>query len=350
MLNIARLSVPWLVVLLGAPACGNEAQAPSDSTGGHGGSGGSSVAGGPATGGTAADGGMDSGGAADGGQPPTPLRGRCAVGTRTGDFSAVLEPDVTTVRGQVWDKPARSRILTEVARNGDCWLTKSENPRCSPSCSGTETCSADGVCVPVPISRSVGDVSILGLARPVKMSPLMPGNNYFVAGEFPAHGFEPGAAVLLEAVGADLKPFTLSGIGVAQLELPEAAWLLERDEPFVVTWNAGAVPEAVVRVAFNVDQHGTAPLVLGCETKDDGELSIDAGLINALLDAGVTGFPSGHVNRETVDSVRQGDACVELAIGAHVRRGLKVAGYTACVRQSDCPDGQTCNLQLQRCE
>lgn len=262
----------------------------------------------------------------------------------------MLEPDITTVRGQVWDKPSSSRILTEVARDGDCWLTKSENPRCSPSCSGTETCSASGECVAAPLSRSVGDVSISGLARAVKMSPLMPGNNYFATGEFPAHGFEPGAAILLEAAGADLKAFTLRGTGVAQLELPEADWLIERDKPFVVTWNAGQVAEAVVRVAFNVDQHGTAPLVLGCETPDDGELSIGASLINALLDAGVTGFPSGHVNRETVDSTVQGSACVELAIGAHVRRGLKVAGYTACMKQSDCPDGLTCNLQLQRCE
>lgn len=204
--------------------------------------------------------------------------------------------------------------------------------------------------MPAQVSRSVGDVTISGLARPVQMSPLMPGNNYFVSGQFPAQGFEPGAAVRLQAAGGDLKPFTLRGVGVEQLELPEAAWLLERDKPFVVTWNAGSVAEAVVRVSFNVDQHGTAPLVLSCETEDDGEISIDTALINALLDAGVTGFPSGHVNRETVDSIQQGSACIELAIGAHVRRGLKVAGYTACMKQSDCPDGQTCNLQLQRCE
>jgi hypothetical protein len=262
----------------------------------------------------------------------------------------VLEPDVTTVRGQVWDKPSSSRIVTEVARQGDCWLTKSENPRCSPSCSGTETCGADGQCAPTPLSRSVGDVTLSGLARAVKMSPLMPGNNYFVSGDFPARGFEPEANILLEAAGGDLQPFSLRGMGVAQLELPAADWQLERGKPFVVTWNAGSVPAAVVRISLNVDQHGSAPLALGCETPDDGELSIDARLVDALLDAGVTGFPSGHVNRETVDSIEQGQACVELAIGAHVRRGLKVAGYTACMKQSDCPSGQTCNLELQRCE
>lgn len=278
------------------------------------------------------------------------LHGRCASGTRTGDFSAVLEPDVTTVRGQVWDKPSSSRILTEVLRKGDCWLTKSENPHCSPSCSGSETCGADNQCTSAPLSRSVGTVTISGLAQAVEMQPLMPGNNYFVSGDFPAQGFSAGSQVTLAAAGGDLKPFALRGVGVAQLELPEAEWLLEPDKAFTVSWNVGAETEAVVRVSLNVDQHGTAPLNLACETADDGELTIDVELINALLKAGVTGFPSGHVNRETVDSTKQGSACVELAIGAHVRRGLKVAGYTACMKPSDCPEGKKCNLQLERCE
>ena len=263
---------------------------------------------------------------------------------------SVLEPDVTTVRGQVWNRALATRVTTEVAREGDCWLTKSESPRCATPCSGTDVCGAEERCVPASVSRSVGDVKVTGLAAPVAMSPLMPGNNYFVSGDFPARGFEPGASIDLSATGGDLEPFELHGIGVEGLELPADDWILRADVPFVVTWQAGTTKGAVVRVSLNVDQHGSAPVNLACETADDGELSIDAVLVNALLEAGVTGFPSGHVNRETVDSVQLANGCIELSVGAHVRRGLGVDGYVACTKQSDCPEGKTCNLKLQRCE
>lgn len=300
------------------------------------------ASGGPSTG--------DSEAGGDGPARPTVPRGRCAAGTRTGDFSVVREPDVTTVRGQVWDKAVSSRLVTEVASDGDCRLSRSENPRCSPSCDGSETCTAQGQCVVPRLSQGVGKVAISGLARPVEMEPLLPGNNYFAAADLPMPGFEPKAAIALTADGAGSPGFQLVGIGSEGLELPSEAWVLTPGQPFVVTWNAGSVAAAVVRVALNVDQHGTAPLSLSCETADDGELHIAASLVDALLAAGVTGFPSGHVNRETIDHAAYGAGCVELAIGAHVRRGLGVAGYTACTKAGDCPEGKTCNVKLQRCE
>jgi hypothetical protein len=87
-----------------------------------------------------------------------------------------------------------------------------------------------------------------------------------------------------------------------------------------------------------------------CLTEDDGELEITAKLIDALLDAGISGFPTGNVYRETLDSVELDAGCVELGVGAHEQRTLKVAGYVPCMKQADCPDGQTCNVALERCE
>lgn len=308
--------------------------------------------GGAHAGGTSSNGGTrtDTAGAGGSSEPVVELHGRCAAGTRIGDFSAVLEPEVTVVRGQVWNAAVATRVTTEVAREGDCWLVKSESPHCETSCAGSEVCSADARCVPAPASRSVGKVVMRGLLAAVEMSPLMPGNNYFVSGDFPEKGFDPGSAIALEAAGGDVSGFSLHGVGVENLELPEADWVISKGHPFTLSWSQGSVSDAVVRVSFNVDQHGSAPVNLACETADDGELTVDAKLIDALIDAGVTGFPSGHVTRETVDSVSVDSGCIELSIGAHVRRGLGVEGYVACTKQADCPDGKTCNLKLQRCE
>jgi hypothetical protein len=319
-------------------------------SGGDGGSAGGSAGKGPSTSGSAGKGGSDGGSA---GEAPGPgLRGSCKDGTRLGGFDATIEEDYTTISGKVLNKFVRSTILTEVKSDDDCSLMKAENPYCSPSCGSGTVCSSDKECVDAAMSQSVGVVEIAGFLKPVSMKPVVPGNNYFVSGDadFPHPGFEPGAATVLTAPGADLPAFTLRGTGVAKLELEEGAFELGRDKPFKVAWTAGDVDAARVRVTLRVDQHGNSPVTMTCISKDDGELEVAAALVNALLDAGITGFPSGNVYRETLDSVELDAGCVDFAVGAHEQRALKVAGYVPCTKPADCPEGTTCNTMLERCE
>jgi hypothetical protein len=296
-------------------------------------------------------GGETAGAGGTAGGPPV-LRGPCKSGTRIGGFDATLEDDYTTISGKVLNKLVRSTILTEVESDDACTLLKAENPYCSGGCASGEVCSSDSVCVASALSQSVGDVAIAGFAQPVTMKPVVPGNNYFVSGdvEFPHPGFEPGAPAMLTAQGADLPGFTLRGTGVASLALAAGDWQLERGKPFAISWDEGSVAEARLRVTLRVDQHGNSPVTMTCLTEDDGELEIAAKLIDALLDAGISGFPTGNVYRETIDSVELDAGCVEFGVGAHEQRTLKVAGYVPCMKQADCPEGTTCNVALERCE
>jgi hypothetical protein len=320
-------------------------------------SGGKSGSGGKA-GGSAGKGGSSAGkgggnSAGSGGDMPAPeLRGPCKDGTRLGGFDATIEDDYTTIGGKVLNRFVRSTILTEVESDADCSLIKAANPYCSPSCGSGKVCSSEQECVEAALSQSVGTVDISGFLKPVNMTPVVPGNNYFVPGadDFPHPAFEPGAAVVLAAAGGDLPGFTLNGVGVAPLALDETDFELARGKPFKISWTAGDVAAARVRVTLRVDQHGNSPVTMTCLSPDDGELEIAAKLVDALLDAGISGFPSGNVYRETVDSVELDAGCVELDVGAHEQRALKVAGYVPCKKQADCPEGTTCNVALERCE
>ena len=354
-----RLAGAALLAVSGSLAC-SEDDATPDASGGAGGSAGSPAGAGTSTGGSKASGGTaavaGSGGspaqAGAAGAAVTDLRGPCADGTRLGGFEAMLEQDYTSIRGKVLNAVVSSAILTELASDSGCKLVKAENPYCSGGCDSGQVCSSDAKCVAAAVSQSVGNVAISGLAAAATMKPVVPGNNYFVSGdiEFPHPGFEPGSATALTATGGDLPGFSLYGKGVAALALAQGDWILERTKPFLVTWTKGGVEEASLRITLRVDQHGTSPVTLTCVTDDDGELEVSATLVDALLDAGVTGFPTGQVYRETVDSVELGAGCVELAMAAHQQRTLRVAGYVPCRKQQDCPDGKTCNLPLERCE
>lgn len=355
----------FLIALLALQACSSGSE-PGDGAGGGGGSGSGSGSGGMASagksmggassagmtstpGGAGSSAGNDAGGTGGG---PAALRGPCKNGTRIGGFDATLEDDYTTISGKVLNKFVRSTILSEVESDDACTLLKAENPYCSGGCASGEVCSSDSVCVASAVSQSVGDVAIVGFAQPATMKPVVPGNNYFVSGdvEFPHPGFEPGAPALLTAQGADLPGFTLRGTGVASLTLAAGDWQLERGKPFAISWDEGNVAEARLRVTLRVDQHGNSPVTMTCLTEDDGELEIAAKLIDALLDAGISGFPTGNLYRETIDSVELDAGCVEFGVGAHEQRTLKVAGYVPCMKQADCPEGATCNLALERCE
>jgi hypothetical protein len=351
-----------VVAALALSACSSDAE-PDGSAGGAGGTagsssagkntGGSSSAGTPSmTGGGGSSAGGSDGGSAGAGGGVAALRGPCKSGTRLGGFDATLEDDYTTISGKVLSKFVRSTILTEVESDDACTLIKAENPYCSGGCASGEVCSSDAKCVASAVSQSVGDVTIGGFAQPVSMKPVVPGNNYFVSGdvEFPHPGFAPGAAAVLTAQGGDLPGFMLRGTGVAPLTLADGDWQLERSKPFAITWDKADVAAARIRVTLRVDQHGNSPVTMTCLTEDDGELEITAKLIDALLDAGISGFPTGNVYRETLDSVELDAGCVEFGVGAHEQRTLKVAGYVPCMKQADCPDGQTCNVALERCE
>ncbi|KIG12491.1 hypothetical protein DB30_01308 [Enhygromyxa salina] len=107
--------------------------------------------------------------------------------------------------------------------------------------------------------------------------------------------------------------------------------------------------EASFYLTINVDQHGLSPATLECEGPDSGSFEVPAAVIDALLSAGVSGFPTGHAYRRTVDSTQADTGCVEFQIRAHRAATLEVGGHTPCTNDVDCPDGQTCDIMKETC-
>lgn len=294
--------------------------------------------------------GASNGGGGSGGQAEMPVfRGECASAEEIGYFAVQHETDYSVVAGEVLDGVVPSKILTQVGKEGDCTLWQRKNPFCNPACNADQTCSQDGTCIPYPLPKSVGDVSVTGLQKAVLMTPTMPPSTYFDT-SLPHPAFSPGAAITLKATGGDYPGFTMYGQGFAPIEIPAMTWLIKKDQPLAITWTPdNSAPNATIRVRLNVDQHGLSPVELVCELKDTGSAEIPASLLTQLVGFGVTGFPNGHLIRHTLDSVKVGPGCVRFEVFSHVLGVLEVADHIPCDATHPCPMGKTCDVPKGTC-
>lgn len=296
------------------------------------------------------DAGGDVGGSA-GAPASSELRGACDVDKRVGRFSIERQKDFGVVTGTISEGVVPTSIPELIAEKNGCKVNKRRTLLCSPACIGAETCGEEGSCIPYPRQVSVGTITIAGLTMPTTMNPQKPGAVYFAPGaDNPP--FEVGSNIVLSAAGTDERAgFELFGIGSEPLE-EGPTWLLEEGKDLAIEWPAptdDAVPTHI-SVELTIDQHGNSPLSLSCVLEDTGTGSIPAELIDHLINSGVSGFPNGRIARHTVDKVELDVGCVELVVGSAFSASVDVAGFTPCTKPADCPDGQTCNLDLERCE
>ena len=278
------------------------------------------------------------------------LDGMCPLETRRGAFAVEAYDSYSAVYGDVSNGVVPNTILTETAVHDTCRLMRTENPYCEPACSAGETCDFDGECIAYPETQDLGVVSVGGLAEDVVMEPVSPGYSYFDT-TVPHPVFVAGQTVELSTSGGEVDSFQLHGIGFEMLELSTNAWTVTEGSPVPVSWTVGSadVPTEVF-IELNIDQHGASPLTVWCTFEDTGSAEIPAAVVDALIEAGVTGYPSGRVTRRTTDSVDIGDGCVDLVVASPLSTSVDVSGYTPCTSNDDCPPGQTCNLALQVCE
>ena len=278
------------------------------------------------------------------------LEGPCELDELAGRFRAERQELFPVVDGSVADGVVPVTILEELQDTDHCVLLRRNNPFCDPACEPGFTCDFDGECIPHPENQDVGTVWIRGLSGDVAMSPVQPGNHYFdtTVGE-PL--FEPGAEVLLDSAGGDMEPFMLEGVGSEVLELPEDTTILvEEGEPILVEWPAPTVETpAEVQLTLSIDQHGNSPAKVECVWEDVGSASVPAELTDALLAAGVSGYPNATLSRRTVDRAGVGDLCVEFRGGSPRQPDVRVAGHIPCDGPDDCPDGLTCDESINTC-
>ena len=282
-----------------------------------------------------------------------PLSGACSLADRLGGFQIESYAEYAIVTGAALDGVVPISVLEEVAAEGDCRLLRRANPACDPPCGSDQTCDLDRTCVPYPRAASLGTVTATGLLVPATMEPVPPTLQYFLS-RTPNPPWTVGGLITLQGTGGDLLPFTLHGIGVAPLSGVTPAWVIRRGQPLALAWDAGAPADrTTVDLRLSIDQHGLTPLSLQCSFADAGAAEIPAALIDAMLAAGVTGYPNGYLIRHTTDSAAlraDGTGCIDLRVGFRHDGDVAVEGYVPCSDDEDCPEGLSCNEPLERCE
>lgn len=275
-------------------------------------------------------------------------RGACETAQRVGGFVIEAQTNYSVLDGQVSDGVVPISVPELVREEAGCRLLRRRNPNCQPACQPGQTCDHSGSCIPFPMSVNIGQVQVFGLEKEVSMEARSPGDRYFDT-ELPHPVFTPNANITLSSSGQP--SLLLVGHGVEPIRPAENTWLIRRGQPLSVQWNEPAnARSGEVSMQLTIDQHGTSPLSVQCTFADDGSAEVPAVLVDALLDAGVTGYPNGRIVRRTADSQSVPGGCVDLVVGSPQRMMVRVEGHTPCRRDSDCSGGQRCNTMLERCE
>lgn len=277
------------------------------------------------------------------------LAGACPSAERLGGFLVEVTAEGSGVQGTVSDGIVPSTVLEPLSTEGGCVLQARANPICDPACEGGQLCGLDGTCVDYPRTQDLGTVTVQGLSAPVVMEPVQPGNSYYDT-SLPHPAFTEGAPITLSAQG-----LTLHGEGGAALVLDASPLRISSGQPLELTWSPPSVdPATQLRLVLAIDQHGQSPRQLTCDFEDAGQATVPAGILTALLDAGVSGWPSARLQRRTADAatvqVGEGvEGCVDLEVAWATGLTVEVDGHTPCSSDLDCPDGQSCDLALASC-
>lgn len=260
----------------------------------------------------------------------------------------------TTVLGIVLDVPQPEAVIWDATlTDGACVLRLPRVPFCETPCGGSAVCVADDTCRPYGVKQDVGTVHTSGLTTTggatafdliaISGSYQVPGNLQLA---YPA--FAPGAQVELAATGSAFTPaFTLTGKGIAPLQLTSPDPALAREQALTVTWTP-PTGDAASRVwlALDISHHGGSKGKIECDTPDTGSLTLSAQLMTRLLDLGAAGFPTVIVTRQASTSALVTSGRVDLVIGSKVERPVTVPGVHSCTENTDCTPPQTCQPDL----
>ena len=314
------------------------------------------------TGGAAACGGDDSGAGADAGTDAMLGDPDTFVGQFTVELvqPVAVSPEgpaadgFTSVLGVVYDKPQPQAIIWDATlTDGACVLRIPRVPFCETPCGGSAVCVADDTCQPYAAKQDVGLVHARGLMIAGGGSELdlrYLSGNYQVPGmirlAYPA--FAPGGGVTLAAAGSAFTPaFTLTGTGIAPLQLTSADPALARDQAVTLTWTPPTGGGASrLWLQLDISHHGGSKGKIECDAPDTGTLTLSASIMTRLLDLGAAGFPTVILVRESTSSALVTSGRVDLVLASKVERPVSVPGVISCTDDDQCPMGQTCQSDL----
>lgn len=260
----------------------------------------------------------------------------------------------TAVIGTIYDGPQPQAIIWDATlTDGSCVLRIPRVPFCNTPCGGSAVCVADDTCQPYASKKDVGTVHVTGLMTSTGGSEIdltLLAGNYQVPGDiqlaYPA--FAPGGAIEIAASGSAFTPaFTLTGTGIAPLQLTSADPALARDQALTLTWTAPVGGgSSRVWLQLDISHHGGSKGKIECDAPDTGTLTLSAAIMTRLLDLGAAGFPTVILVREATSSALVTSGRVDLVVSSKVERPVTVPGITSCTEDMDCPSPQTCQSDL----
>ena len=256
----------------------------------------------------------------------------------------------TAIDGVVRNGVPPASIADPTFEEAGCRLLRRRRLVCEPPCAPSQTCDVGATCIDAPLGQDQGQVTFAGLVAPVTLSPLPPGSTYFFT-RLTHPGFADGDLIRLTSTAGYLGALELYGVGVSQVAPTEPLVVVTEGQPLALAWDAAA-PDARSRVLveLTIDQHGLTPVTAVCDLPDTGSAVIPSAVVDGLVAAGVTGFPSGRVTRRTVDSVTVAAQCAEFVVSSVRDLQLEVTGFVPCISTADCPSGTTCTLAIQQCQ
>jgi hypothetical protein len=304
------------------------------------------------TGGTSAGAGPGAGGSVSASELPY---APCPAASDLGGFAIELGDGFTAVDGRVFDAVTPSLVPSELQSEGDCRLVTLPNLLCDPACpASTQTCGENNQCLPLPVARSVGTVSVTGLARAVEMTANATTGSYRPAPPaLPHPGFAPGADLRLSASGGDYQAFELRGWGIEPLQFTGETVDISGGTPANLSWASPTQAGPTrIRAVLNINNHGSSKTAIECDFPDTGAATIPAALIDALIARGASGFPTVGITRRTATSTNIEPGCVQLIVTSDTRFVVDVnlAGLISCNEDNPCPEGLTCKPLERYCE
>jgi hypothetical protein len=285
--------------------------------------------------------------------PRAPNGIRCESDEHVGTLRLERSSEFIALSGSVVSDVVESASYTVVGMEAGCTLLKKKNPFCDPPCSGGMVCTVDSACAEQPLSVNLGTLRVDGLElsdaaleNVLTTDPQPPGQNYSVVveGDAPA-----GASIRLSSSGGDRAPLSLYATGLAPMVVTTENVTVEPNKPVKLAWEVPAKGAALVRLTLNIDQHGNSPITLTCDVEDDGAHEIPASLVDALLESGVSGFPTAFVQRDSVDSLADDKGCIEFNMRDRAQRPVTVVGHTPCKNNTQCKNGQVCDVPTETC-
>lgn len=247
----------------------------------------------------AACGGDDDGDGGDGSErpdadPDDPDAGQgeltCGPARQHARFTVSSTEAFGSAGGQYDDRPYPSIAEPSVVA-GDCGFFAPESYFCDPGCTDGTICTAGEVCKPIPLAVSVGTLHVGGTDPELDLEPTE-WNTYYTDDSY-AGLYQPGDQVTVSGGGGDtdVEAFEITARGVPELTVPFESLTATEHQDMTVPWDQAADAPDGSRVVLHMDSdHHGAPGYIECWAADDGEVTVAADLIDAIIAVGESGI------------------------------------------------------------